>query len=199
MTLPHSLVCSERSGGSQCRENRARATSNFKDTAGLRQISFIEEIGAQVRCPRGLLKITMMPVYFFQFKIKPCLRLQVRSVFCYFIVSNLNTGYSDAIFSNSEIGASLSLVYADALPGAICKYAFKIGALLLDLHLFKSTCSFAPYRSTAFPSRGFYIAHPVCFFPSMDTKYLSSFIIAITKGKLIYFPDCLPTTSKVTE
>ena len=56
----------ERSGGLQSRENRAGAASNFKDAARLRQIGLIEEIGAQIRCPRGLLKITMMPIYFSQ-------------------------------------------------------------------------------------------------------------------------------------
>ena len=47
---------------------------------------------------------------------------------CYFIVSILNIGYFDTIFSNSEIGASLLMGIWGRAPGAICKYAFKIGA-----------------------------------------------------------------------
>ena len=39
----------------------------------------------------------------------------------YLIISSLNTGYFDVIFSNSEIGASLLMDICGRAPGACCK------------------------------------------------------------------------------
>ena len=83
-------------------------------------------------------------------------------------------------------------------PGAICKYSFKIGALFSTFTSFKSTCSLIPCTSLAFPPAALTFLIQFVSLPNMDTKYLSPFIIAIASGKLITFPEFLPTTSKVT-
>jgi len=114
------------------------------------------------------------------------------------IVSNRNTGYFDAIFSNSEIGASLLTDTCGRAPGASCKYAFKIGALWLISTSCKKTCSLIPCRSRALPPAAWIFRTQFVSAPNMDTRYLSPFITVIASGKLVIFPDFLPTTSKVT-
>ena len=117
---------------------------------------------------------------------------------CYFIVSILNIGYFDTIFSNAEMGASLLTGICGRAPGASCKYAFKIGALWLTSISSSRTCSVIPCRSCAFPPAALTLRTQFASSPNMDTRYLSPFITVIASGKLIVFPDFLPTTSKVT-
>ncbi len=117
----------------------------------------------------------------------------------YFIAFSLNTGYFDAILSNSETGASLLIGICGRAPGASCKYAFKIGALCLTSTSSRRTCSLIPCRNLAFPPAALTFRTQFVSSPNMDTRYLSPFITVIASGKLIIFPDFLPTTSKVTK
>jgi hypothetical protein len=114
------------------------------------------------------------------------------------VLSTLKTGWFGAISSNAATGASLLISKCGRAPGAICRYAFKIGARRLTSTSTKRTDSLIPCRSTAFPSAARTFFTQLVFAPNIDTRYLSPFMIVIASGRLTILPDFLPTTSSVT-